>query len=623
MASKSLKREAEQARVKRWTERLTSGTKVYKAWEKFFECERCKQYWLGKQWRGMTETEAATKYVINLIFPTINTQLPSLLFYNPQVKVEPRPARADDFGSTAGARADLIQSTLQTLIDDPKTHFKLETTLALLDAEFRFGVVEVGYTADWIDNPQADQPVLKENSNDPLLDKSGAPVLQPKRTLTSGSERIFVKRISPEAVRVSLSGKNAAEANDWIAYSEWHYVEDLKANKDYQNTDKLKASGQMEDGRDAGSDESEDERLKHIGMVKLWKIWDLRTHVKHVIADGCKAFLQESVEAPFFPLAFLKYYEIPDQFYPVPPVSNWLSPQDEINEIRESRRTHRRRFVRRYTVKKGAMDPAELEKLLNTGEDGTYADRNTDEDPIRPVQDADLSAANTSIALSESQDDFRQITGVSGEQLQVPEAQTATQANIANTKSQVRESSLRVLVAEFLSQISRLMLFAVREHMQESFWVQMNVDPFAQNAQGDAQQTQGTWQQIDSESIDELDVDIKIDIASLSPVTEDAQRAAWNQVLVLLTNPQLLTILMASEPILRKTLGFYGIKSDSEVKEIQRVGQMLVMQQHAQMMAQMMAKGGGQPPGGGMGLPGLPGPQGAPAGMPSAPPGIQ
>ncbi|MEG7982401.1 hypothetical protein U2054_15540, partial [Listeria monocytogenes] len=91
----------------------------------------------------------------------------------------------------------------------------------------------------------------------------------------------------------------------------------------------------------------------------------------------------------------------------------------------------------------------------------------------------------------------------------VPEATTATQANIVNARTLIRESHARTQVAAWLSDIARLMLLTVRSSMQLPFMVQRHVDPFAaeQDPQ-DVQRTAGTWQEIQSEDIDGLDVDV-------------------------------------------------------------------------------------------------------------------
>ncbi len=566
------KRERESERVKRVLDRITAANKVYERWEEEYHCSRLENYWKGKQWAGYPEDFAKDKYTINLVFPTIEIKLPSLLFYTPKVKVEPRPAHVDDLNSEAGDRAKLAQDTIQTFVDDPKVHFKMQTLLGLRDAEFRFGVCEVGYSADWIDNPNAGKPVLKDDSEDPMQDSKGESVVQPGQI--PQREQLFVKWIPAQTVRCSVSGRNVTEENDWIGYYEWHYLEDVKRNKKYSNTRELKAGGQL---KDHPNDEDQMERERHAGMVKLWKIWNLRQNAKSVVVEGHDKFLLEDESFSYFPLAVLKYYEILREFYPLPPTANWISPQDEMNETRDGQKVHRQRFKRRYTYRTGAIDQPELDKL-ETGGDGVYAMANQD-NPIQAVPDAPLDPGNTVLQVQQTLADFMQISGVSGEQRGVTEAETATQANIIDVRSRIRESYTRKQVGDWLGDICRLILLCVREKMQLPFWVQIHADPFAGDQAGLAQTAQ-SWQQLTAEQLGNLDVDVSVEVASLSPVSEDMERQTWmTQVLPLITNPTIALVMSASEPLLRKTLKYFGITSVSEINEIKKVLQLVVMMQ--------------------------------------------
>jgi hypothetical protein len=606
--------------AKLWTERLTRADKDYKVWSDEYECDRLDKYYRGKHWTGYAEDDAKKKYTINLVFATVETQLPSLLFSRPKVTVEARPEHEETANSNTSGRATLTEHALQTKIDDPKLNFTFETTLALRNAYARFALIEVGYTADWIDNPNADKPVLKDDSS-PMTDADGETVKHSTKILKPGTkESLFVKRLRPQNFR-AWPGRNRLEANDWVAYAEWHHVEDVKRNKNYVNTEDLRATGRLaSDVSETGDDV--DREQQHSGMVKVWRIWDLRQKVRHVMADGHKKMLQEDKPFSTLPLADLKFYELDDAYYPLPPIYNWLSPQDEYNESREQQKIHRRRANRRY-MREASVAKDEFEKL-ETGEDMVCIEvPKVNPSPIMPIPDAPLDSQNWT-ELAATKDDFGLISGVSGEQRGVPESPTATQANIVNIRAQMREARARTQVAEWLSKIARLMLITMRESMQLPFMVRQSVDPFSAMSDPKAVlKTAATWQEIQAEDLADLDVDVKIDVASLSPVAEEAQRNAWNVVLQLLTNPPLLMVLMTPNPaaptepspLLRKTLTLNGIKSDQEIREIWRVGVIVLAQMQAMQMAATLAGKGGGAAGG---MPSLTGGGGAPA----IPPGL-
>lgn len=588
---------SKQARL--WDGRVQRAGKIYDAWSLLYETKHLDDYYAGRHWRGHDEEAAKKKYSINLVFATVETQIPSLLFTRPKVEVESRPNHEQTATSQASARATLIQQTLQTFIDDPKLRFTYETTLALRDAYPRFAIVEVGYTGDWIDNPNLGKPVLKEDDS-VMMEGEGAeatPVLddRPRVLKPLSKEAPYVKRIPAWTYRVGSTSHNNLTSNDWAGYYEYHALADVRRNPRYANTENLVAGDSL-----IGSEEEPDrigeegDTKKRVGMIKLWKIWDLRTKTHIVHAEGhTQILLTETFTV--LPHAVLKFYELQDEFYPLPPIYNWLSPQDEINEIRESQRTHRRRFVRRYMSENGIAD-TELEKLESDVDGVSIKVPKISPPPIAPIVDAPLDTQNWQI-LAASRDDFNQISGVSGESRNSPSAPTATQANIINTHSQLRESAARTKVAEWLGEIVRLMLVVVRERVKMPMMVKRTVDPFAA-LQDPEQLTQNAnlWHEISVESIEDLDVDIKIDVSSLSPVAEEATRNQWNGLLTLFSNPNVMAWLMMPNPkapdepspLLRKTLMNNGIKSDQEIRELWRVGQ--AMRAQAQQAAASMAQ---------------------------------
>jgi len=340
------KDEREEDRVKDWFGKIRGADKAYEEWEKRFSVKRGEDYYEGRQWYGLPEADADKRYVINITAAAVETQKPSLLFDNPQIRIEPRPSRKDELSrQTLDDEAKLATQAVQTFIDDPDVKFILETGLGVHEAHFRFGLVEVGYTADFLDNPHAGKPLipsdptkageLPEGAGENTVDteaedaateagadgEAEAGPLQPDKVVQPGTERIYVKRVPAESFRVSLSGKNDLSANDWVGYFEWVYVSDLKANAKYKNTDDLKSTGTI-DQKYRPSANSQDLEAKH-GMVKVWKLWDLRGKVKHVLADGHQKFLLEGEPWKIVPFADLKFLERPNHYYPKPVVFDW------------------------------------------------------------------------------------------------------------------------------------------------------------------------------------------------------------------------------------------------------------------------------------------------------------
>ena len=112
--------------------------------------------------------------------------------------------------------------------------------------------------------------------------------------------------------------------------------------------------------------------------------------------------------------------------------------------------------------------------------------------------------------------------------------------------------------------------------MSLRFPVKVTVDPTAEGAFEETLKTAVIWKQITADELGDLNYEVRVDLEELTPVTEESRRESWNQVLAILTNEKLLLLLMNSPTMLRKTMGFYGIRSATELQEIQKVGKRLM-----------------------------------------------
>lgn len=557
--------EKERRAVKALQNKIDSGTKVHEAWEKEFECDLLEGYYSGT---GHWPEKGDDQYTINLCHSSVEQRKPSMLFNRPKFTVRPRQGRADDAMTAIEDRVKLREDTLNTFLDDEEVGFMEETKLALHEAHFRFGMIEVGYDAESIDNPNKGQ-TLKDDKGQDMIGSNGQAVMQ--SDVAIASEALWVKRIRAACVRFPINSHNMLHRNEWVAYYEWQYIDDLQKMKAYSNTDKLKPQGRINksyraDEADTGDPDEQDEASKHQGMVKVWKMWNLKERKKYVWPDNKKFFLLEGEPFKTFPLAMLKFYPILDSSYPVPVMYNWISPQNELNETRTGQKIHRKRFHRRYLVIEGKLKDIEMEKL-KTGGDGTIINV-PHLDVIRPLEDAQLDRAILA-NVPQTREDFFYVSETTGEQVGVAESDTATQAQIIDVNTRIRQTQAREFVAKWLAQICYIMLQLIEEKMTLPFWIMKNVDPLAPMAMAEAARIQANWMQIKQVSqLGKLNYDVVVDMESLSPVTEDTRRAQHEKALTMLANPAIALLLSSSDALLKRTLSYMGIRGDKEVMEI-------------------------------------------------------
>lgn len=575
-------RPSDKERVKLWQTRVNRADKAYKDWAEKFKTDRLEEYWEGMQWDAESLKKGA--YVINLCFPAVEIKIPSLLYYRPKVTISPRPARADDQMSDIQNRAKLQEDTLATVLNDPNLNFLNQHEFGIRDSMFRFAVVEVGYTSSWLDNPRAGKPILIDGveAQEEAKDSDGNVQVEPDRVLSS--EQLYLKWIPAKQFRVSFPAKNILEENDWCGYYEYHYPDDLVRNKQLSNTSGIKTTHKIQTAGEVTTDDPEVEKQKE--MVKVWKIWDMRTKTRLIFLDSGEKFLYEKKykTLPFSDCIFLPRL---GQYYPLPVTYNWISIQDELNETRQMQRIHRKRFTRRYTYVTGQIEPDSLVKL-ESGGDGVYAEAAVKE-PLTPVPDAPLDPA-IARNIPQSKQDFMEVSGSTAEQRGVAESETATQANIIDVRSQIRESFGRVKVANWIAKTCRIILQTIIDNMQLKMWILANVDPLGPGAAVEAAKVANAWKEIKASQLGAQVFDVVVDVESLSPMSSDAKRQQWEKVLSLIIASPTLAL---SDVLLKKTLAFYDIKDDRDIQEIKKA--MLAMMMMAQQAAQAKSGSGSGP----------------------------
>ena len=527
-----------------WSPRLQKADEYYMKWSDRFKCETAENYYEGFQWAN---TGTYAPYVMNLVFSTIEVKIPNLLFSEPIATIRPRPGKAEYDPDTAWAGALIKQDVLNTWSTDKDNKLVPEMELCIVDAFFRFGIMEVGFSTDWIENPNANKPVLKSERNQDS--ESGEVLREPE--MIPLSEVNYVRRVEPWRFRVGGMDSYDLERCNWCGYYEYVRREDLLAAKNLKNLD------QVTGGPAARSEEyvekdgaSSDEENPQGDLVKIWKLWNNRTKEKIIYNETnsaihlCKSFKR----LPLFPLL---YHKRSKGFYPLPPVFNWLPMQNETNEAREMQRIHRRRFIRKYFYNKNLIpDEVEADKLQN-GPDGSFIGVEGDPEKVAaPLQNAALDQSATQ-TLVVSRDEFNLVSGTTSEQRGVSDRETATQSVIINKRSQVREGRSAKTVSNWLEDILKEVLLQMKENNVLPYWIM--------KTQGE----KSDWEAIMLEELDDFDFDVVIDVAQMSTTAQDEGKKNFLEFLAVLNNyPQ-----MAFSPdLIREAARQIGYRNEKVLK---------------------------------------------------------
>jgi hypothetical protein len=255
-------------------------------------------------------------------------------------------------------------------------------------------------------------------------------------------------------------------------------------------------------------------------------------------------------------------------FYPIPPVSQWLSSQDEINECSEQLRVHRRRANRRYMVSSEA-DELELTKVLN-GPDGVFGRFDGPlESMIFPVPQAPMDQANQQ-AFIQSKDNFNVVSQTNSALRGEVDRQTATAATISNQQAQITDSEPKTLVADWLVGIGEDVL----EKLSISvipFWVRRSRS--SQDLGTSVKQPQ-QFDKISGQDLEGQDYEVNVKLSSLSPIDASVELQSFQTFLGLLnSNPE-----FALSPLLIRELAVQCNYTNEEViEEFQKIATLKVM----------------------------------------------
>ena len=551
-----------------------------KAWMTKFKVDALKKYYEGTHYEGQSD-----EYYVNMFWSTIEQKLPNMVFTFPRFFISPKPSELKLDAEQTFVTASNLEDAIFDWTSDERNKFADEAEMACLDAFFGFGVLETGYSASFIENPNVSKPEIPGDYNSDKKNQVGKEV-----EISVEDENIYVKQIPFENFYVSSMNHRYLDRCDWFGYYEFMRVADLKANKKLINTDKLVAgtyaSMEMASGIQ-GFDDEEDAR-KHGEIagdyVKVWKIWDNRSKKRFYYCEDAEVILHEK-KWKINPIDILHFRFPRKGFYPIPYTYNWIPMQNELNETRESHRVHRRKFKRLYEVVKGTAEKDDVMTLIN-GPDGGVLEVKT-KGNINPVPTAELGAS-ANIAMQVTKEDFNVVAGTTSEWQGQGDRITATQASITNSRAVVRESRERILVGKFLVKVAKKILITMKENFVKKRVVQTarKDDQF-----GNDIEFKNKFREIDPLSDfgdDKFDFGVTVSVESMSPVQQEEDKNKFIQFISLLKQfPE-----MSMHPGIIREMAFQvGYKNETTIRYFQQMAQLSMASQIAQGQQNMQGQG--------------------------------
>lgn len=508
---------------------------------KLSEEERKKQQpnWdkLNEFYRGLQWDEARKKnndlITVNLVYSQIKVILPSIYFNNPHLYFSANKP-------TAINRARIMEAVTNKDMEimDLKTTMRKVTLDTLLVGT---GFTKTTYYVDEeAGNPQEAQgdrgqvlSLVDRFKEGPFLPATGNKLQIPK----NGPQ---VERISPYDIRTMI-GVHDIDDPGFIAQKIRKRLEVVKNDSWYQNTKDLQPTTKGIDTPYRGNLKGfwNNDYNDYVDVVDLWEIWDVERQEFFVIAEGHDQYLREPATNPYpypHPFDVLRFSLVPDQLWGISEIDPWIGQQEEVNKFRTMVMGLLGNYARKILVRQNSiMDEEEEEALI--GPDNVVVhvqgDVNTD---VKELQYGDVPAELWQW-MNTLKDDIVEIGGVTPYKRGLLKgANTATEANIAESNSNIRDHDRTDTLASFVKRFMHKVRLCRQEFTPGDYIIQLTDD--VKGAQEWEAWSKDTFQ---------ADVEMSVEFGSDFPISAQQKRAdAQTLYAALITNatinPQALAV---------------------------------------------------------------------------------
>jgi hypothetical protein len=415
------------------------------------------RYFRGIQWKGY-EKEGYDVVTVNLVYSHVKIVVPSTYLRYPKIYFVPQNPVAVDATKllesvlNADMRTMKLKDVNKRIIQDvclygtgfSKTTFEVE------------GEIEPG---DLEESEHADELIERFRDSQPEAIEGNLSIIK---------TRPHSARVSPRNLFFCVG---ATDINDpgFIGHWERKRVSSIKNNKYYKNTsdlqptEKIRGDLRSKLGMYAGYGAEE-----YLDYVDIYEIWDIEKGRWLTIADGHGKYLVEPDDNPYLkcgvvhPFDKVVFTPLDDQMWGFGEIEPAMPQFDELNSIRSQQHNHRKRYNRRYLARENAFATDEDVVRLESGEDGSVVFvRPMPGQPLNemvsPLQDASMPADVYRVALT-TEDDIVKITRTTPYRRgDTKGANTATEANLAESAAEIGDSDRVDAMAEFtLSQLEKV-----------------------------------------------------------------------------------------------------------------------------------------------------------------------
>lgn len=370
--------------VATWEWRISRGLKLREEEEK-----RWRENMAWEDMRGVDPAEKdplADKITINKIGSHIANRIPSIMYKAPGFTLQPehpdglRDVAFDLVGIEADAEQQtkwpaykMNEATLNYLVRQPSFEWRQNLRLSLRSAFVGYAAMKTGYAPDYEGTLFADEH---------LKDADGRVVMKDGDPVPAVRDKWFSKWMPFWRLILDPDGENSLRDHRWIACEYLFTIDELKKNKAVKvpkdlkgtcMTYKFKEDDTTDASMVAGIDaagvyrprQSTDEEYE-FQMVRVFEIFDFVEKKLLWLAEGADKPLRNSPLPPGIdhsPYTIMMPVPRLGKPYGRPPVSDMIPLTKEYQLARGSLQTALRHVNRKWLVRKGSFDPANLLRL--------------------------------------------------------------------------------------------------------------------------------------------------------------------------------------------------------------------------------------------------------------------
>jgi hypothetical protein len=460
--------------LERWKRRVAQAQKLRRDWEDEYQVPTLERFYLGKHTSLDGTGDDRADIYLNHFAATLQAQRPALLPTKLTFDVQPKPGKRDVERLMVKAQAGVLDTIAQQ-----DGHLMKSLRLAATQAFFRVGVLKVCYEPRLEPNPEKGQPLLND-LDQALLGPGGAPLTQPAQILDDevwrwrwvNARNLLLPDEGPDTTRWTWIGEEV-EVTLEEAQDDPLFPEAKRAQ--------LKGNGRARDWERWGQSDTSDLDERDQQVFRYYECWDRRQEKRYIWADGqdFDGFLvhddypdgvEEHPYALLLPVPILEPEPSP---WPKPLCFDWLPIQQQYNLLRVQQLNAGKRAARKILYDEATFPNAdEAQKFLESSIDMQGVKVNDIGRPPLVVGDGAQSidvSRNIPYLLA----DWQRVTGATGTRLGDPNADTATEAVLASQSEAVRDSELRTLVGEWLTEAGQKMLQLVKQTLTLDLWIDL------------------------------------------------------------------------------------------------------------------------------------------------------